>query len=103
MNDAEGCQAPNSALGEIRAMPNREQGVACERIDFVRRRQVWRPPADYDSARGEIAEDLALPDVVRDATIAAWRCLPMKPQLQTASIAYRPDKRRLPTTHAHAA
>ena len=38
-----------------------------EELFYASKDRVWRPPADYDSARGEIAKGLALPDVARDA------------------------------------
>ena len=39
-----------------------------EELFYAPKDRVWRPPAEYGSARGEIAEGLSLPDVERDAT-----------------------------------
>ena len=39
-----------------------------EEIFYAPKDRVWRPPAEYDSARGEIAKGLALLDVERDET-----------------------------------
>ena len=39
-----------------------------EELFYAPKDRVWRPPADYDAARGEIAKGLALPAVARDET-----------------------------------
>ena len=41
-----------------------------EELFYVPKDRPWQPPADYSSAKGEIAKGLALPAIVRDQTIA---------------------------------
>ena len=61
-----GCRSVRSARAFIVRV--KFQRLDHEELFYAPKDRVWRPPADYDSARGEIAKGLALPAVARDET-----------------------------------